>query len=96
MPKIYKYDVEISDGVLGWTHGWTHTITEFWIPKYGICFNLYGEQINIMEENKPRNSQITEFDIPQHIINLVLSMREMKRTLKPELEKLYDDLLKEK
>ena len=92
MPIIYKYELEVSDGTLGWTHGWTSTITEFWMPEHNLCFNIYGEQINIMEEENPRDADIVEVEVGQHIVNLVLTMRETKRTLKPALEELYDSL----
>jgi len=92
--KALKYNLKISEGAIGWAHGLSYTITEFWIPDHNVCFNLEDTKINVFESDEPRNLICEDFEIEQHIVNLVLTLRETQRTLFPCLQKLYDSFSK--
>jgi len=38
--KAHRYKVEISDGVLDWTHGFTYSIEEIFIPDLDLFVNI--------------------------------------------------------
>ncbi len=86
--KIIKYEVEVSGGVLEWTHGIKTTITEYWIPEHKICFNLYGGP-NVFESDEPRNlDKNTEIEVEEHLVDYVLTYWEARKQIQKDIEEL--------
>ena len=56
MVKAIKYSVKVSEGVLAYIHGMTHTIDEIFIPDKKICFNIVKKQLNVFKVDKARGT----------------------------------------
>jgi hypothetical protein len=49
-----KYEVEISNSILDFSHGFTRRIKEIFVPAEKIIFNLANNNLNVFSSSKAR------------------------------------------
>lgn len=52
--SIEIWKLKVYDSVGDFLHDWHNIITELYIPKYNVSFNIYNKQINIISSTDER------------------------------------------
>lgn len=85
--KGIKYNVEISEGFMAWSHGISQMIEEYYIPEYGIVFNLHSPGLNAFREEEPRdNLNVEDVEIMDTFAELLKRYVETKEEILKEVE----------
>lgn len=88
--KALKYKVEVSDGFLEHSHGWTYPIEEIYIPSINVCFNNKGyvfasnEARNNIEESISKEIEIDK-DISIKLLNFIKLQKEIENSFVPKM-----------
>ncbi len=53
-PTVIKYQTRISNSAFEGLRGFSHLITEVWIPKHKLIVNMGDGKLNVFEEDAPR------------------------------------------
>jgi hypothetical protein len=91
--KALLYRVKICDSMLEYSHGMQYNVNEIFVPKAKICMNEKGYAFLY---EKPRNDKTEEIKISQKLISDAKKLITAETKIKPRIEKLFSETLKEK
>lgn len=65
-----RYKIQVAESFIAFSHGITHTITEFFIPSKGICVNIGDENLNVIPQGDPRDGakEIEDIYLPENLV----------------------------
>ena len=90
--KALLYRVEICDSILDHVHGAKYKIAEIFVPKAKLIMNEKG---GVFFNDKPRDYNSIEVKVSQKLISEVKRLVTLTSKVKPKIEKLFSEILKE-
>ena len=76
--RAIKYQVEIYDGVISWTHGFGQIVEEIFIPEKEICFNIGNGKLNVFKINEPRGKG-EEINLDDAMVDKLVNLLELNK-----------------
>lgn len=81
--KGLKYKTEVCDSVLEFTHGWTRTISEIFVPEAKLIFNVTNKQLNAWassESRCPEETATEEISVSDEFVKQLQTLLKLKET----------------
>ena len=80
--KVQKYKVRVWNSTLEQLHGEKGIIiTEFFIPKYYVCFNTDRGKLNTFEREMGRSEGFEEAELPDDVCHKIVEFHHEKEQL---------------
>ena len=91
--RAIKYKIEVSGGILEWTHGMTQVIEEIFIPERNLYFNdhynFWLEQDRKDEPRWEKGTDSQEIELPDLDVELIYEQAVNRENIKEVIDEIF-------